>query len=102
MTLFDVLAELKRKGYVDEIQPHFEGQDVKKSPLSPTDYIIDEVYRIDELSDPEEQIIIYAISKKNDSKKGLIINGHGIYSDEKTNKLVQNLNTQTNQNQKPN
>lgn len=61
--------------------------------LSPEDFQIDKIYRFEGISDPDDQSILYAISSLKFNIKGVLVNGYGISSDEKTSKLIAKLQT---------
>jgi len=56
-----------------------------------TDFVIDQTYRFDELSDPEEQSAVYAISSRDGKRHGLLINGHGLYFDSLLTKFLEQV-----------
>jgi len=87
LTMIDTLRQLRQRGYVDE----FSRQELKQFTREAfkNDYVIDQSYRIDELSDPEEQAAVYAISSKDGKRRGILINGYGPYSDPVINRLVE-------------
>lgn len=90
MTFIETLQHLKSIGYGEDLAQYFrEHQD--QVPLQPGDYNIDEAYRIDEFTDPEEQVVIYAISSVDKTLKGFVSNGFGIYSDPWANQLLEKL-----------
>lgn len=64
-----------------------------KVTLAPDDFQIDKVYRFEGASDPDDQSILYAISSIKFDMKGVLVNGYGISSDEKTSKLIEKLET---------
>lgn len=61
--------------------------------LLPIDFQIDKVYRFEGASNPEYQSILYANSSEKYNLKGVLVNGYGILSDEKTSKLIEKLET---------
>jgi len=86
-SLVDVLKRLGKQGYVDDL---FSTKDPPRS-LSPEEYYIDKVSRVDESSDPQEQVVVYAISSPDCVKKWVAINGFGVYSDPQRDKLISKL-----------
>jgi len=64
--------------------------------LSPEDFQIDKVYRFEGASDPEDQSILYAISSTKHNKKGILVNGYGIASDDQTSNIISKLRTNDN------
>lgn len=88
ITFLQVLSKLKSDGYTEDFNKMITLKECSDA-LESCDYQIDHWYRIDELSDPSSQTIIYAISSK--SKRGVLVNGYGIYSDPVMNDAIQKL-----------
>lgn len=59
--------------------------------LEPNDFEIDEVHRFQEMSDVENESILYAISSKNSDVKGLLVSAFGVYADPASAALVAKL-----------
>lgn len=94
-TLSETISGLTKLGYTHDFNIQDEslvghGTNVI---LSPNDFQIDKVYRFEGASDPDYQSILYAISSSKFNIKGTLVNGYGIYSDEKSSKLVELLQT---------
>ena len=100
MTFIETLQHLKNIGYGQDLSQYFREHE-DQIPLQAGDYNIDEVYRIDEFTDPEEQVVIYAISSVDDTLKGYVVNGFGIYSDPWANKLLEKLPINEDHDQSP-
>ena len=54
---------------------------------------IDQVYRFEDDTDPDNQSILYAISSTMSDLKGTLVNGYGNSSDTFASKLIERLNT---------
>lgn len=59
--------------------------------LQPDEFEIDEVYRFQEMSDIDNESILYAISSKELQVKGLLVNAYSIYADSALTKLIEKL-----------
>ncbi len=59
--------------------------------LQPNEFEIDEVYRFQEMSDVDNESILYAISSTQNNLKGLIVNAYSIYADTASAALVAKL-----------
>lgn len=59
--------------------------------LQPDEFEIDEVYRFQEMSDIDNESILYAISSKELQVKGLLVNAYSIYADSDLTKLIEKL-----------
>jgi hypothetical protein len=78
-SLTEAISLLRKVGYnedftIDELR-RLDRRAFKKA------YDVDLVYRFDVDSDPTDQSAIYAISSKDNKRRGLLVNGYGVYSD---------------------
>lgn len=62
-----------------------------KLQLLPDEFEIDEVYRFQEMSDVDNESILYAISSTKHNLKGLLVNAYSIYADTASAALVAKL-----------
>lgn len=92
-SLAEVLEQFRREGYVEDFNALLrKAVPDDEKQLDPEHFKVDKWYRIDEWSDPEEQIVVYAISSKRfPTLKGTLTNGYGVYSDPDVNAIVENL-----------
>ena len=60
--------------------------------LQQDEFEIDEVYRFQEMSDVDNESVLYAISSKHEKMKGLLVNAYSIYADTASAKLIAKLN----------
>ncbi|WP_158728818.1 MULTISPECIES: phosphoribosylpyrophosphate synthetase [unclassified Flavobacterium] len=74
-TLSSVVNALQAKGYTSEILPNeFE-------TLISEEWHICEIHRFEGNSSPSDNSILYAIRKKDGSRKSLVIDAYGVHSD---------------------
>ena len=93
-TLVETLNKLKEQGYTHDFNLHNNGlQSSDGLTLSPKDFEIDKVYRFEGMSDPADNMILYAISATKHDVKGTFMNAYGVYSDEISEELLSKLNT---------
>lgn len=59
--------------------------------LQPDEFEIDEVHRFQEMSDVENESILYAISSTQNNLKGLLVNAYSIYADSASASLIRKL-----------
>jgi hypothetical protein len=59
--------------------------------LSPDDFVIDEVYRFEGMTDPADESIVFAVSSPKYDMKGLVINSFGADFGYRSSKLVEHL-----------
>jgi hypothetical protein len=94
-TVSEAVSDLLKRGYTATFNCDENQQcEVCKSlscSLSAKYFKIDEVHRFEGITDPADQTIVYAISSKKFKVKGIVVNGYGIYADDLTAKIVQNL-----------
>ena len=64
--------------------------------LSPEDFEIDEIHRFDGMTDPADEMIVYAISSPKFALKGLVVNAYGVYADTAKSRIVKKLHEHTN------
>lgn len=86
--LSNVMETLRKRGYTE---------DFNKSPgreallTNPDEFAIDKAYRFEGMTNPDDEAVLYALSSRKGNRKGLLVNGYGIYSDEATQKIAENL-----------
>lgn len=82
--LAETIRVLRSKGYTEDFNL---GQ-----LRAPDDQLmIYQIFRFDVLSDPDDQSILYAIHSTKTGKKGVLVNGFGIYSETRINKMTDKL-----------
>ncbi len=98
-TLTGALEQLKTKGYTHDfsIRP---GEDClvcnsSSVSLSPEDFKIDEVIRFEGQTDPDDEMILFAISSDKFGVKGFLLNAYSIYADEINSRIVEKLTKRT-------
>lgn len=64
--------------------------------LSPDDFEIDETHRFDGMTDPADEMIVYAISSPKYEMKGLVVNAYGVYADNAKSQIVRKLHEHIN------
>jgi hypothetical protein len=84
-TLTEALNGLKKRGYTENfnLKPFCIECPSLALQLYPEDFTIDEYYRFEVNSDPDDNSIIYAISAK-DGLKGVLIDAYGVYAENMT------------------
>lgn len=91
-SLVDALTDLKKRGYEADFETHqfclYCGDlDIR---LYPEEFNVDEVYRFEGDSNPDDSAVIYAISSST-GLKGTFIDGYGIYSENMTFEMAKKL-----------
>jgi hypothetical protein len=92
-TLSEAINDLAKKGYTANF--NIENDCIVCAEnmlrLHPEEFEIDEVYRFQEMSDLDNESILYAISSPHHQLKGLLVNAYGIYSETATTELIEKL-----------
>ncbi len=92
-SLTEAINDLINRGYVFNFNIKWDCLECVENSihLYPDDFQIDEVYRFQEMSDPDEESILYAISSVKYNQKGLLVNAFGIYAETASAELVTRL-----------
>ena len=93
-TLSEAINDLTNKGYTYNfnMKEDFIECPENNCQLQPEEFEIDETHRFQEMSDVDNESVLYAISSTDGKIKGLLVNAYGIYADYASFKLVQKLN----------
>jgi len=97
-TLSEAINELVKKGYTFNFNIKNDCIECVENnvQLQPDEFEIDEIYRFQEMSDVDNESILYAISSTQNGMKGLLVNAYSIYADIASAKLVAKLNKRMN------
>lgn len=97
-TLSTRIAKAKEDGYSEDFQVQPGGRVCTagdKKCYSPGDVIMDNFYRFEGQSDPDDSSILY-ILRTNDGVKGTLSDAYGIYADPKITAFMQEVEEITN------
>jgi|SRR5690606_5925119 len=94
-TLSQAVDDLIKRGYTTDFLIPEDGdcllcQD-NSLELSPEEFVIDEIYRFEGMTDPADESIVFAISSAKHQVKGLVINSFGADFGYRSSKLVEHL-----------
>ncbi len=94
-TLSEAINDLLNKGYTFNFNIKNDCIECAEdnSQLQPHEFEIDEVHRFQEMSDVDNESILYAISSIQNNMKGLLVNAYSIYADTASAKLIEKLNS---------
>lgn len=96
-TVSEAINDLMQRGYTKDFNIIADQECLicNKSGvvLSPDEFEIDEVYRFEGMTDPGDEMIIFALSAKMFNAKGILVNAYGLYADGKTSKMIERLRT---------
>ena len=93
-TLVEAIEKLRKEGYTVDFNL-LEDRIVCKEQnlqLFHDQFQVDKFVRFDGMTDPADEMIVYAISASEKSgTKGILVNGYGIYTDPMTNEMLASL-----------
>ena len=92
-TLSAILNRLKAAGYtedfnLDEAYPAGKRSAIRRPP---EEFVIDQHFRFEGNSDPDNEAVVYAISSDKFKLKGTLVNGYGISSNAAAAELLKAL-----------
>lgn len=97
MTTYDTSSEainaLVKKGY----DHNFNLKDevlychTNDTTLQPDEFQIDEVHRFEGETNPDDEVVVYAISSPITNIKGVLVNAFGLYAESVSAQLVEKL-----------
>jgi len=94
-TLSEAVNDLQKRGYTTDFLVHDEKECLyckdQSLELSPEEFVIDEIYRFEGMTDPSDESIVFAISSVNRNLKGMVINSFGADFGYRSSKLVEEL-----------
>jgi len=91
-TLSEATNDLNERGYTHDFKLESEAITCTSMnvSLSPDNFTIDEYYRFEGASNPDDNSVIYAISSK-EGVKGVIIDAYGVYAESLSFNMLQKL-----------
>ena len=96
-TVTEAIPDLIARGYTRDfnVRPFTECFVCNKTgnTLSPDEFVIDEVFRFEGMTDPADEMILYAISSDQLRTKGILLNGYGMYAEPAITNIIKNLST---------
>lgn len=94
-TLSEAINDLTKKGYTFNfnIQHDCIWCSENNMQLQPLAFEIDQVYRFQEMSDVDNESILYAISSPQNNVKGLLVSAYGLYADSASTRLIEKLSS---------
>jgi hypothetical protein len=92
-TLSEAINDLTLKGYTHNFSTKNDCIECKSHDveLQIDEFEVDDIYRFQEMSDVDNESILYAISSKTGDMKGLLVNSYSAYSTSVSPKLVKKL-----------
>ncbi len=94
-TLSEAVNDLQKRGYTEDFLISEEEECLichsHSLKLSHDDFVIDEIYRFEGMTDPGDESIVFALSSDKYAVKGLVVNGFGANFGYRASKLVEDL-----------
>ena len=92
-TLSQAMNVLREEGYVEDFNLKQNCIECRNGEFKVfhSEFEIDEYFRFEGMSDPDDNTILYAISSDKYGLKGQLVNGYGIYSDDITDEMLDKL-----------
>ena len=92
-TLSEILTKLKKDGYTEDFNLQTDSLVCRGHAVQvfPNEFVVDQHYRFEGLSDPADEAVVYAISSAKYHLKGTLVNGYGMYADALADDLVKAL-----------
>ncbi len=91
-TLTEAINDLKRRGYQNDFNLHPEWIECSALTLKlkPEEFHVDEVYRFEGMTNPDDSTVLYAISSTHGAK-GVLVDAYGVYSDSLSPIMIEKL-----------
>jgi hypothetical protein len=92
-TLVDATNDLTKRGYTANLSLEGDTIDDKSNNIHMTanDFEIDEFYRFEGQSNPDDMAIVYGISSAKYNLKGILVNAYGTYADDSSSAIAAKL-----------
>ncbi|AFM06235.1 hypothetical protein Fleli_3932 [Bernardetia litoralis DSM 6794] len=91
-TLSETMNALKNKGYTTDFnlkKDHLICEKCDKEiQVYPNDFEIEDIFRFEGESNPDDSSILYAIKSDKYDLKGVLVNAYGIYADEMVSEMA--------------
>ena len=95
ITVSEAVNDLIKRGYTTDFSILVEKEclicNKTSIQLPPDEFEIDEIYRFEGMTDPGDEMIVFAVSSLKHNMKGIVVNAYGMYSDSTTSKIVERL-----------
>lgn len=89
-SLSETIHFLQHNGYTEDFNLENACREFDEDP---SQFVIEETFRFDNQSDPDDQCVLFAVHNKKRDIKGILLNSFGLYHDSATSKLANKLQT---------
>ncbi|GLR17561.1 phosphoribosylpyrophosphate synthetase [Portibacter lacus] len=92
-TLSEAVKAMQDKGYTEDFSIKEEGIECVKldTTMKPSDFDVDQMFRFEGMTNPDDSSVLYAISSEKNNLKGLLVSAYGTYADPMNMEMVQKL-----------
>lgn len=92
-TLSETMNELRKQGYTEDFNLRQNCLECRNGQFQvfANDFKVDEYFRFEGESNPDDSSILYAISSDRYGLKGVLVNAYGIYSEPVTDAMLEKL-----------
>lgn len=94
-TVVEAINDLVQRGYKEDfnVEKAHKSLQCKRLDLliAANEFQVDEVHRFEGMTDPGDNMVVYAISSDQRSLKGVLTQAYGMYADTLDDELVQKL-----------
>lgn len=91
-SLSEALTDLKKRGYTEDfnLQPHCIECPSLNIQWQPEKFAVEEFYRFEGMSNPDDNSIVFAISS-DDGVKGTLVDAYGMYAENLNDAMIKKL-----------
>ena len=92
-TLTEAISALRSEGYTEDFNLQEKCIACRSGSIqvTPDQFQIDKTFRFEGDTNPDDEMILYAISSDKLKLKGLLVNAYGIYSESMSDELANKL-----------
>ena len=92
-TLSETMNELRKQGYTEDFNLRQNCLECRNGQFKvfAGEFKVDQYFRFEGASNPDDEAILYAISSDSKNLKGLLVNAYGIYSEPTTDEMMEKL-----------
>ena len=92
-TLSETMNELRKEGYTEDFNLQQSCLECRNGQFQvfADEFKVDQYFRFEGASNPDDSAILYAISSDSKNLKGLLVNAYGIYSEPVTDEMLAKL-----------
>ncbi|HEX5168929.1 MAG TPA: phosphoribosylpyrophosphate synthetase [Cyclobacteriaceae bacterium] len=91
-TLSEAIRDLRKRGFTEDfnLRPHCLQCTSRDLHVHPEDFTVEEFYRFEGMSDPDDNSVLFAISSI-EGFKGTLVDAYGVYADNLTPEMTVRL-----------